>query len=86
MCCNESRDESTHLNFEVCVAVAKKKAISIYTLTDEKLLPVKEVAVPDSVVKMVQDGPDVCLALTGEYCVVDTNTESVINVKFVCIS
>jgi hypothetical protein len=76
MCCNESRDESTHLNFEVCVAVAKKKAISIYTLTDEKLLPVKEVAVPDSVVKMVQDGPDVCLALTGEYCVVDTNTES----------
>ncbi|XP_062503834.1 transforming growth factor-beta receptor-associated protein 1-like [Corticium candelabrum] len=76
ICRNESLDSSTYLNFEVCVAVARKKAISIYTLTDEKILPSREVTLSDSIVQMVRDGPTVCLALTGEYCLVNIHTET----------
>ena len=55
------------LVLQVCVAVARKKAISIYTVTDEKLLLIKEVAVLDSVVRMVSRN-DVWLAVVmGKY-------------------
>ncbi|XP_065844821.1 transforming growth factor-beta receptor-associated protein 1-like [Oscarella lobularis] len=80
MCHNESIDSSTQTKFEICIAYTRRKLVTIYTLTEERLIALRDIPFPDVVVTMIRDGPDICAALPSDYCLVDITTNRKIDI------
>ena len=71
MCPNESLDEHAHLTCEVCFASSKRKSVSIYTLTEDRLILSKDLSVPEPIAKLRRDGQAIFMASQSLYYLLD---------------
>ncbi|XP_065189693.1 transforming growth factor-beta receptor-associated protein 1 homolog [Sycon ciliatum] len=74
MCPNESLDESAHLSFEVSFSFSKRKFVSVYTLTEDRLIINKELAVPEAIAKLRRDGQTICMASSSLFYLLDIDS------------
>ncbi|KAJ7372446.1 transforming growth factor, beta receptor associated protein 1 [Desmophyllum pertusum] len=58
---------------EVCMALSKKKAVHILSITEDKITTLKEIPLPEPPLHMAVDGGAVCVALANQhrYCMVN---------------
>ncbi|XP_015915375.1 transforming growth factor-beta receptor-associated protein 1 [Parasteatoda tepidariorum] len=71
-CLNENPEASNPFSVEVCVA--KKKQLLICHVTDDKMIQLRDISIPEPPLAMAMDGQYVCLALSSKYVVVDTES------------
>ncbi|XP_023220764.1 transforming growth factor-beta receptor-associated protein 1-like [Centruroides sculpturatus] len=71
-CLNENPTENNPFSVEVCLA--RKKQIQLYHITDDKIIHIKDVNLPDLTVTMEMDGNFACVALLTKYIVVNMET------------
>ncbi|XP_055901147.1 transforming growth factor-beta receptor-associated protein 1-like [Biomphalaria glabrata] len=69
-CINENPLRTNPFSVEICVAL-KKKVIQLYTVTEDRLIHLRDVNVPDLPLSLGVDGIFVCAALTSQYCMID---------------
>ncbi|XP_054708029.1 transforming growth factor-beta receptor-associated protein 1-like [Uloborus diversus] len=69
-CLNENPDTNNPFSVEVCIA--KRKQLIICHVTDDKIIPIRDINVPEPPLMMAMDGQFVCIALSTKYVVLDT--------------
>lgn len=74
VCPNESLNELAHLSYEVCFSSSKRKFISIYTLTEDRLILSKELSTPEPISKLRRDGQTICMASQSLYYLLDVDS------------
>lgn len=67
MCRNDNPNMFDPFAVEVCIALSKKKAIHILSVTEDKIIPLKEIPLPEPPLHMAVDGGAVCVALANQY-------------------
>ncbi|CAH1787439.1 unnamed protein product [Owenia fusiformis] len=72
-CLNQNPISNNPFSVEICVAL-RKKLLQIYTVTEDRLNHVKDVATQDPPVTMSMDGTFVCAALSTQYSIVNYDT------------
>lgn len=76
-CLNENPDTNNPFSVEVCIG--KRKQIVVHHVTDDKIIPIREVNISEPPLDMAMDGPFVCLALSTKYVVVDTENNKILD-------
>ncbi|XP_055953561.1 transforming growth factor-beta receptor-associated protein 1-like [Argiope bruennichi] len=71
-CLNENPETNNPFSVEVCIA--KRRQLLICHVTDDKIIQLRDVSVPETPAAMAMDGEFACIALSSKYVVV--NTES----------
>ncbi|CAG2204159.1 TGFBRAP1 [Mytilus edulis] len=72
-CINENPTNGNPFSIEICVAL-KKKQIQVYTVTEDKLVHVKDVHISEPAISVGVDGSFVCAALLSQYCMINYET------------
>ncbi|CAL1541537.1 unnamed protein product [Lymnaea stagnalis] len=72
-CINENPIRTNPFSVEICVAL-KKKIIQLYTVTEDRLIHLRDVSVPEQALTLGVDGVCVCAALTSGYCMIDMDS------------
>ncbi|KAH9518827.1 transforming growth factor, beta receptor associated protein 1 [Bulinus truncatus] len=75
-CINENPVRTNPFSVELCVAL-KKKVIQLYTATEDRLIHLRDVNVPDLPLSVGVDGVFVCAALTSQYCMIDMDSSHI---------
>ncbi|XP_005106604.1 transforming growth factor-beta receptor-associated protein 1 [Aplysia californica] len=71
-CINDNPVRTNPFSVEICVAL-KRKLIQLYTVTEDRLMHLRDISLPDQALAVGVDGKFVCAALSSQYCVVDTD-------------
>lgn len=69
-CLNENPARSNPFSVEVCVAL-KKKQIQMYTVTEDRMIHMKDINLIDQAVTLGLDGAHICAALSNQYCMIN---------------
>ncbi|CAG5123927.1 unnamed protein product [Candidula unifasciata] len=72
-CINENPVRTNPFSVEICVAL-KRKMIQLYTVTEDRLMHLRDVSLPEQALVVGVDGIFVCAALTSQYCMIDTDS------------
>lgn len=56
------------------ICVGRKKQLQVYNVTEEKLIHVKDIAVPEPTVCIAVDGAHICAGLLTQYAVYNFDT------------
>ncbi|KAL3842523.1 hypothetical protein ACJMK2_020527 [Sinanodonta woodiana] len=72
-CLNDNPVRGNPFSVEVCVAL-KKKQIQVYTITEDRIIHVKDVSIPEQANQIGIDGHFICAALASQYCMVNFET------------
>ncbi|XP_069694581.1 transforming growth factor-beta receptor-associated protein 1-like isoform X2 [Periplaneta americana] len=69
-------NENPNINNPFCIqiCVGRKKQLQVYNVTEEKLIHVKDIAVPEPTVCIAVDGAHICAALLTQYAVYNFDT------------
>ncbi|KAG8197505.1 hypothetical protein JTE90_007243 [Oedothorax gibbosus] len=71
-CLNENPEANNPFSVEVCIA--KRKQLLICHVTDDKIIHLRDVGIPEPPLAMAMDGAFVCLAFASKYVILDTET------------
>lgn len=79
ICRNDNPNLFDPFAVEVCMALSKKRAVHILSVTEDKIIPLKEIQLPEPPLHMAVDGGAVCVALANQhrYCMVNIQTGQV---------
>lgn len=69
-CLNENPARSNPFSVEVCVAL-KKKQIQMYTVTEDRMIHMKDISLVDQAITLGLDGAHICAALSNQYCMIN---------------
>ncbi|BFZ03909.1 hypothetical protein BsWGS_06947 [Bradybaena similaris] len=72
-CINENPVRTNPFSVEICVAL-KRKMIQLYTVTEDRLMHLRDVSLPEQALVVGVDGIFVCAALASQYCMIDTDS------------
>ncbi|CAI9729846.1 growth factor-beta receptor-associated 1-like [Octopus vulgaris] len=72
-CLNENPTCSNPFSVEICVSL-KKKQVQVYTVTEDRIMHVKDVSLNDQVTTLGLDGCHICAAMTNQYCMINYKT------------
>ncbi|XP_068709576.1 transforming growth factor-beta receptor-associated protein 1-like isoform X2 [Montipora foliosa] len=67
ICRNDNPTAFDPFAVEVCMSLSKKKAVHILSVTEDKIIPLKEIPLPEPPLHMAVDGSAVCVALANQY-------------------
>ncbi|KAK6191375.1 hypothetical protein SNE40_003084 [Patella caerulea] len=70
---NDNPIRSNPFSVEVCVAL-KKKQLQIYTITEDRIVHVKDLPLPEPAIITGIDEHYVCAALNTQYCMIEVET------------
>lgn len=77
-CINDNPIRTNPFSVEICVAL-KKKTIQLYTVTEDRLMHLRDLSVSDPAVAVGIDGIHVCAALSTQYCMINSETGQVMD-------
>ena len=63
---------TVNLSWQICVA--RKRQLQVYNVTDEKMIHVKDIGVPEPALGVAVDGCYICAALLTQYTVYNFDT------------
>ncbi|RUS87528.1 hypothetical protein EGW08_004704, partial [Elysia chlorotica] len=72
-CINDNPVRTNPFSVEICVAL-KRKTVQLYTVTEDRMMHLRDVALPEQAVAVGVDGVTVCAALTSQYCMINTDS------------
>lgn len=72
-CFNENPQNSSPFSVEICVAL-RKKQLQFYTVTEDKFIHLRDVSLSEPAVELDLDSPFVCVAMTSQYSMINTDT------------
>ncbi|KAJ8299668.1 hypothetical protein KUTeg_023728 [Tegillarca granosa] len=72
-CINENPAYGNPFSVEICVAL-KKKQLQFYTVTEDRLVHIRDISVSEPAVALGLDGSFVCVALSSQYCMINFET------------
>ncbi|KAL5007714.1 hypothetical protein ScPMuIL_016520 [Solemya velum] len=75
-CVNESPSRNNPFSVEICVAL-KKKQLQLYTVTEDRMIHVRDFSIPEVALSLTLDGAFVCVALSSQYCMVNCDSTHV---------
>ncbi|XP_067054728.1 transforming growth factor-beta receptor-associated protein 1-like [Acropora muricata] len=67
ICRNDNPNAFDPFAVEVCMAISKKKAIHVLSVTEDRIIPLKEISLPEPPLHMAVDGSAVGVALANQY-------------------
>ncbi|KAI8520587.1 transforming growth factor, beta receptor associated protein 1 [Branchiostoma belcheri] len=71
---NETPLGNNPFSVEICVAYGRKKSLQLFTVTEDRMVATREVAVAEPPVNMCIDGASICVALGSQYNMVNFET------------
>lgn len=71
-CVNENPNINNPFCIQICVA--RKKQLQVYNVTEEKLIHIKDIGVPEPALGVAFDGSYICAALLTQYTVYNFDT------------
>ncbi|EDO42369.1 predicted protein [Nematostella vectensis] len=76
---NDNPKNFDPFSVEIYISIGRKKSIHIYSVAEDKIIPIREISLPDPPIHMAADGGAVCVALGNQfrYCMVDAVTAKV---------
>ncbi|GFO22479.1 transforming growth factor-beta receptor-associated protein 1 [Plakobranchus ocellatus] len=75
-CINENPVRTNPFSVEICVAL-KRKSIQLYTVTEDRMMHLRDVTIPEQAVTVGVDGVTVCAALNSQYCMVNMDSSHI---------
>lgn len=72
-CLNENPQHGNPFSVEVCVAL-RKKQVALYNITDDRMVHIKDISLPEQASLIGLDGHVVCAAMLSQYCMVNYET------------
>ncbi|KAK7098537.1 transforming growth factor-beta receptor-associated protein 1-like [Littorina saxatilis] len=72
-CINENPIRTNPFSVEICVAL-KKKTVQLYTVTEDRLMHLRDLHIPDPAVAVGIDGIHVCAGLATSYNMINSET------------
>ncbi|XP_046549254.1 transforming growth factor-beta receptor-associated protein 1-like [Haliotis rubra] len=74
-CVNHNPLRTNPFSIEICVAL-KKKQLQLYTVTEDRMIHLRDIALSEPAVAVGVDGVNICAALTSQYMVINSDTNS----------
>ncbi|GFR68319.1 transforming growth factor-beta receptor-associated protein 1 [Elysia marginata] len=75
-CINDNPVRTNPFSVEICVAL-KRKTVQLYTVTEDRMMHLRDVTLPEQAVTVGMDSVTVCAALTSQYCMINTDTSQI---------